>query len=58
MIDFIDSIFNNTRTHLKQSIDDLKGGNKQAAISDLNAVGKLLRTHQQGILTMIGLSKV
>ena len=58
MIDFINSIFNNTRTHLKLSIDDLRDSNRQAAISELNTVGLLLKAHQQGILTMMGISKL
>ncbi len=57
MIDFINSIFNNTRTHLIQSIDDLKSGDRKTAISELAIVGQLLSAHQQGILTMIGISK-
>ena len=58
MIDFINSIFNNTRTHLKLSIDDSRGSNKQAAISELNTVELLLKAQQQGILTMMGISKL
>jgi hypothetical protein len=40
------------------SIDDLRDSNRQAAISELNTVGQLLKAHQQGILTMIGISKL
>jgi hypothetical protein len=58
MIDFISSLFNNTRTHLKQSMDDIKNSNRQGAISELNIVEQLLNAHQRGILIMIGMPEV
>ncbi|HEY7078271.1 MAG TPA: hypothetical protein VH500_01135, partial [Nitrososphaeraceae archaeon] len=58
MIDFISSLFNNTRTHLKESMDDIKSNNKQGAISELNIVEQLLNAHQRGILVMIGIPKI
>jgi hypothetical protein len=48
------TVFNNTRTHLKHSIDDLNSGNTQGAISELKIVDKSLGGHEQGMLMMVG----
>jgi len=44
----------NTRTHLKHSIDDLNSQNIQGAISELKIVDKLLRAREQGMLMIVG----
>jgi hypothetical protein len=54
MLDVVYPFFNNTRTHLKQSIHNLISGNTQGAISELKIVDKLLRGHEQGMLMMVG----
>ena len=46
--------FNNTRTDLKHSIDDLNSRNTQGAISELKIVDKLLRAREQGMLMILG----
>jgi hypothetical protein len=59
MIDFVNSLFNNTRTHLKQSISFLKtegGSNADKAISELSIIDELIKRNEQGILMMIGIS--
>ena len=59
MIDFVNSLFNNTRTHLKQSISFLKIGgssNSDKAISELSIIDELIKGNEQGILMMIGIS--
>ena len=53
MLNVLYLFFNNTRTHLKQSIDDLNSRNIQAAISELKIVDKLLRAHEQVIAKQI-----
>jgi hypothetical protein len=56
MIDFVNSLFNNTRTHLKQSISFLKIGNSSntdKAISELSIIDELIKRNEQGILMMI-----
>jgi hypothetical protein len=54
MLNVLYSFFNNTRTHLKHSIDDLNSRNIQGAISELKIVDKLLRAHEQGMLMIVG----
>ena len=59
MIDFVNSLFNNTRTHLKQSINFLKAGggsNTDKAISELGIIDELMKRNEQGMLMMIGIS--
>ena len=60
MIDFVNSLFNNTRTHLKQSINFLKAGggsNIDKAISELGIIDELIKRNEQGMLMMmIGIS--
>jgi len=59
MIDFVNSLFNNTRTHLKQSINFLKAGggsNTDKAISELGIIDELVKRNEQGMLMMIGIS--
>ena len=59
MIDFVNSLFNNTRTHLKQSISFLKIGgssNTDKAISELGIIDELIKRNEQGMLMMIGIS--
>ena len=59
MIDFVNSLFNNTRTHLKQSINFLKAGggsNTDKAISELGIIDELIKRNEQGMLMMIGIS--
>ena len=59
MIDFVNSLFNNTRTHLKQSISFLNIGgsvNADKAISELSIIDGLIKRNEQGILKMIGIS--
>ena len=58
MIDFVNSLFNNTRTHLKQSISFLSigGSNSDKAISELSIIDELIKRNEQGILMMIGIS--
>jgi len=59
MIDFVNSLFNNTRTHLKQSINFLKAGggsNTHKAISELGIIDELVKRNEQGMLMMIGIS--
>jgi hypothetical protein len=56
MIDFVNSLFNNTRTHLKQSISFLNIGgssNTDKAISELSIIDELIKRNEQGILMMI-----
>ena len=47
-------LMDNTRTHLKHSIDDLNSRNIQGAISELKIVDKLLRAREQGMLMIVG----
>ncbi|MGB8938210.1 MAG: hypothetical protein WCC17_24215 [Candidatus Nitrosopolaris sp.] len=54
MLNVVYPFFSNTRTHLKQSIDDLNSGNTQGAISELKIADKLLRGREQGMLMMVG----
>jgi len=54
MLDIMYPFLNNTRTHLKQSIDALNSGNTQRAISELKIVDKLLGAQEQGMLMMVG----
>jgi hypothetical protein len=54
MLNVLYSFFNNTRTHLKHSLDDLNSRNIQGAISELKIVDKLLRAHEQGMLMIVG----
>jgi hypothetical protein len=59
MIDFVNSLFNNTRTHLKQSMSFLSIGgssNSDKAISELTIIDELIKRNEQGILMMIGIS--
>ena len=59
MIDFVNSLFNNTRTHLKQSVNFLKAGggsNTDKAISELGIIDELVKRNEQGMLMMIGIS--
>ena len=59
MIDFVNSLFNNTKTHLKQSISFLKAGggsNTDKAISELGIIDELIKRNEQGMLMMIGIS--
>jgi hypothetical protein len=59
MIDFVNSLFNNTTTHLKQSISFLKAGggsNIDKAISELSIIDELIKRNEQGMLMMIGIS--
>jgi hypothetical protein len=53
-------LFNNTRTHLKQSINFLKAGggsNIDKAISELGIIDELIKRNEQGMLMMmIGIS--
>jgi hypothetical protein len=59
MIDFVNSLFNNTRTHLKQSTSFLKAGggsNTDKAISELGIIDELIKRNEQGMLMMIGIS--
>jgi hypothetical protein len=59
MIDFVNSLFNNTRTHLKQSMSFLSIGgssNSDKAISDLSIIDELIKRNEQGIIIMIGIT--
>ena len=58
MIDFVNSLFNNTRTHLKQSMSFLSigGSNSDKAISELTIIDELIKRNEQGMLMMIGIS--
>jgi Skp family chaperone for outer membrane proteins len=55
MLDVINSLFSNTRTHFQQSINDIKANNTKEALSELNKVINSLEEQAQGVLMIKGL---
>jgi hypothetical protein len=55
MLDVIDSLFSNTRTHFQQSINDIKANDTKEALSELNKVINSLDEQVQGVLMIKGL---
>ena len=55
MLDVINSLFSNIRTHFQQAINDIKINDTREAISELNRVINSLREQEQGVLMIKGL---
>ena len=55
MLDVINSLFSNTRTHFQQSINDIKANDTKQALSELNKVISSLQEQVQGVLMIKGL---
>ena len=55
MLDVINSLFSNTRTHFQQSINDIKTNDTKEALSQLNKVISSLDDQVQGVLMIKGL---
>lgn len=55
MLDVINSLSSNIRTHFQQAINDIKINDTKEAISELNKVINSLREEEQGVLMIKGL---
>ena len=56
MLDVVNSLFGKTRTHLQQSIDDIKINDTQGTISELNKLIISLDEQEKGVLMIKGIS--
>ncbi|MGB7955123.1 MAG: hypothetical protein WCF23_14185 [Candidatus Nitrosopolaris sp.] len=56
MLDVVNSLFGNTRTHLQLSSNDIKNNDTQGAISELNKVIMSLDGQKKGVLMIKGIS--
>jgi hypothetical protein len=55
MLDVINSLFGDTRTHFQQSINDIKVSDTKGALSELNKVINSLDEQVQGVIMIKGL---
>jgi len=55
MLDVINSLFSNTRSHLQQSINGMKANDTKEALSQLNKAISSLDEQVQGVLMIKGL---